>query len=148
MGRPSYLNFWLKGQQKAPGIGKAPVFFPSFMWMQGEGRGERNIIYFFLFKQYNFQLWKENLVDYRNLIKKPRQCSLIDADLSDLYYCHILNSEMSGQICGLGKDESYCQLFQLLKLDGISGCVSEYRSSSQHHVNFGSILKTFYFRYT
>lgn len=71
---------------------------------------------------------KKYLVDYRNLIKKPKQLSLIVDDLTGLYYCHTLNFYLSGQKCGLGKDDSYCQLFQLPQLDGISGCVSEYRS--------------------
>lgn len=87
-------------------------------------------------------MWKKYLVDYRNLIKKPKQLSLIADDLW-LAYVIVIHwiSNYQAKKCGLGKDDSYCQLFQLSKLDDISGCMSEYRSWNRHYVKFDSIPK-------
>lgn len=53
MARPSYLGFWLKGQQKANSIMNVSLnlwaLFLSLTWIQGEGREERDNYSFFFF---------------------------------------------------------------------------------------------------
>lgn len=46
---------------------------------------------------------KNYLVDYRNLMEKLRQLSLTVDSLIGLYYCHLLNFELSGKNVDLAK---------------------------------------------